>query len=492
MKISTAGRAAGTVGMFSALLCLSVPTEAAPWLDGGSTQLRQDIELLMAAGLVEGPLNAWPLPLDRFCDASPAPGQAPDIAAAARRVTEACDAARRTTSAEVMVAATTRPALIRDFGGGARRPADLSLQLQHSTGRLHLNLGVGYRPGQRRSDLHFEPSYAAFDLGGWALYGGYVEHWWGPGHENALLFSNNARPFPKIGVKRLAAKPIDLPLLRWLGPVGFDAFAGVLTEQRNDYDNPAVAGIRFAFNPLPGLEIGLNRALQLCGEGRPCGAGTILDALIAFGNRDNTGTLNEPGNQLAGFDLSYTRRIAGVTAQLYAEAEGEDENHFFVEQYGRLVGLDLTGAAGGGGSTWSLRVEHMDTLASKLFGNSRRYAGSFYNNSIYTDGFRFGGRAIGSSLDTDGKMLTVAGALTTANDRRFYASLRNVELNRTDLSGHELTPESADFRLATVGAEIPAGRGSVRIEARLSDEERARGGRLPGTGQLELSWRTKL
>lgn len=491
MRFSTSWRSARTVGVLAASLFLPMPAGAAPWAEVGSVQLRQDVELLMAAGLVEGPLNAWPLPLDRFCTDALVSGHAPDVAAAVRRVAKACGAARQTTSTEVRIAATNRAALIRDFGAGARRPADASLRLQHDIGRLHLNLGVGYRSGQRRADLHFEPSYATFDLGGWALYGGYVEHWWGPGHENALLFSNNARPFPKVGLKRLAARPIDLPLLRLLGPVGFDAFAGVLTERRNDFDNPAVAGIRLAFNPVPGLEIGLNRALQLCGEGRPCGAGTILDALIAFGNRDNTGTPDEPGNQLAGFDLSYTRRIAGVTAQLYAEAEGEDENHFFVEQYGRLVGLDLTGGAGRG-STWSLRFEHIDTLASKLFGNSDRYAGSFYNNSIYFDGFRFGGQAIGSSLGTDGKMLTVAGALTTIDDRRLYASVRNVELNRTNLAGHELTTETTDFRLATIGAEIPVGRGEFRIEARLSDEERGRAGRLPGTGQLELSWRTQL
>lgn len=492
MQLSMPGRGARAIGALFAMMGLATPAAAEPWAEVGSTQLRQDVELLMAAGLIEGPLNAWPLPLERFCSAPVSAADSPDIAAAARRVTQACAAAREVTTAELRIAGTNEPALIRDFGAGARRPADVSLRLSHSIGRLHLNLGVGFRPGQRRADLHAEPSYAAFDLGGWALYGGWVEHWWGPGHESALLFSNNARPFPKVGIKRLAAKPIDLPVLRWLGPVGFDAFAGVLTENRDDFDNPAVAGIRLAFNPVAGLEVGFNRALQLCGAGRPCDLGTITDALIALGNRDNTGTPNEPGNQIAGFDLSYTRRIGGVTAQFYAEAEGEDENNFLVEQFGRLVGVDLTGAAGEAGSSWSLRIEHSDTLAIKVFGKGGRYPGSLYNHSIYTDGFRFGGRAIGSSLDTDGRMLTVAGALTTANDRRFYASLRNVELNRTDRAGHELTPQSADFRLATLGAEIPTGRGAIRLEARISDEEHARGGRLPGTGQFELSWRTKL
>lgn len=471
----------------------AVPSSAAPWFEGGSRQLRQDIELLAAAGLVRGPLNVWPLPAAAVCGAAAA-GQnaAPDIAAAARRVADACRASQQETSAEARLQVSNDPALIRDFGGGARGEVDASGRITRTIGRLHLSLGAGYRSGQDGSDVHIEPSYAVLDLGGWALYGGYVEQWWGPGHEQALLFSNNARPFPKLGIKRLTPTPIDLPIVRWLGPIGVEAFAGVLTEQRSDFDNPAIAGIRVAFSPAPGLEIGLNRALQLCGENRPCDAGTILDALIAFGNRDNTGTPDEPGNQIAGFDISYTRRVGSVTAQLYAEAEGEDENHFFVEQYGRLAGLDLTGPAGRDGATWSLRAEWANTLASKLFGTSRRYAGSFYNNGIYTEGFRYRRNAIGSSLDTDGWMTTLAGAYTDAADRRLYASWRGVALNRTNLSGHAVSPAREEFNLVTVGAELPLGASQFTLEARMADDVASRAGRLPVSGQIEIGWRTAL
>src|SRR3546814_10758857 len=117
-------------------------------------------------------------------------------------------------------------------------------------------------------------SYAAYKLGNWAVYGGFVEHWWGPGNSGSLLFSTSARPFPKIGFKRLAAHPIDFPVLRWLGPWRFDMFVGDLGNRR-DFDNTKVIAMRFDFAPAPGLEIGLNRALQLCGDKRPCGFNTI-------------------------------------------------------------------------------------------------------------------------------------------------------------------------------------------------------------------------
>ena len=55
-------------------------------------------------------------------------------------------------------------------------------------------------------------------LGTWALYGGFVDVWHGPGNCGALLFSNATRPFPKIGIKRLSPDAFDLPVLEWLGP----------------------------------------------------------------------------------------------------------------------------------------------------------------------------------------------------------------------------------------------------------------------------------
>src|SRR3546814_2080387 len=103
---------------------------------------------------------------------------------------------------------------------------------------------------------HLDQTYAAYKLGNWAVYGGFVEHWWGPGNSGSLLFSTSARPFPKIGFKRLAAHRIDFPVLRWLGPWRFDMFVGDLGNRR-DFDNTKVIAMRFDFAPAPGLEIGL-------------------------------------------------------------------------------------------------------------------------------------------------------------------------------------------------------------------------------------------
>jgi hypothetical protein len=463
------------------LLAAAIPVGAAPWLAPGDAALRHDVEQLAAAGLIAGPVNAWPLPVAQLCRRSTRP-MVPALAAAAKRVETACAAARRDGVVADLGLATT-PAVVRGFADAPRGHSDASIALSRRIGRLHLSVGVGQRDGR----LHAEPSFAALDLRSWALYGGYVDHWWGPGRENALLLSTNAPPFPKLGIRRTTPAPIDLPLLRALGPIGVDMFAGVLTEDRDDFDNPGLIGMRVAVAPAPGLEIGLNRALQLCGAGRPCSLRLIANGLIGLGNRDNSGTPDEPGNQLAGFDVSYRRRIGAVTTHAYVEMEAEDENNLIVEQFARLAGIELSGAAGSAGASWTLHVEAVDTLAVKLFGG-KRYPGSFYNHHIYGDGFRYRGRALGSSLDGDGRLLAISGSLTDADGRRVYATWRNVDLNRSGAATNPLTRVPLSFNQLTGGIEHAALAGRLRLEAQIAHGGAQASGVVP-RAQLELSFR---
>lgn len=479
------------IAMMSVAIATAGAAQAGPWIEAGDRQARSDVELLAAAGVIRGPVNSWPLPWAQIADAiESANSLPPHLAAAARRLGVLSARAEQRTRYEARAFATNEPALVRDFGATAREEGDVSVRAEHDFGALSISYGVGWRDGQHGNDVHFEPSQAALALGNWALYGGYVDTWWGPGNDGALLFSSNARPFPKIGIKRLSPEPFNFPVLSLLGPWRFDMFAGLLNEERSDFSNPAVIGMRFSFMPVQGLEIGLNRAIQLCGRNRPCSAGTIKDALIGFGDADNTGTLNEPGNQLAGFDISYTRMLGQVAAKLYMEAEAEDEDNVLIDQFGRLAGLTLSGPFGQNGTTWSLGVEFADTLAIKAFGN-RRYPGSFYRNFIYTQGFSYRREVIGHSIEGDSKMLSVSASVTDAINRRFYGSLRSVELNRTGsgLNFVSATPEKVN--IATLGTEWPTAVGDIRLEARLQDDRPNTPGQSREQAQFEFGWRTR-
>src|ERR1700744_3378108 len=54
---------AGRLGLALAVsLCLTVPSFASPWAEVGDNQLRGDIELLAAAGVIDDVTTHWPLP----------------------------------------------------------------------------------------------------------------------------------------------------------------------------------------------------------------------------------------------------------------------------------------------------------------------------------------------------------------------------------------------------------------------------------------------
>ncbi|NJC09229.1 capsule assembly Wzi family protein [Polymorphobacter fuscus] len=480
------------------LLLLAQPALAAPWADVGDRQLRTDIEVLKSAGIIRGPVNSWPLPwaqIDNGINSIGTVPLAPHVTAALSRVRALSDRARQTTSMEVTLAATNRVQQVRDFGGGARQKGDFAYHGEVDTGAFFVSYGAGYRPGQVGKDYHFEPGYVAVKSGNWAVYAGFAEIWFGPGNDGTLLFSNSARPFPKLGIRRLSPDPLNIPVLRWLGPVKVEAFGGVLAEQR-DYRNPLVMGMRVAFEPVRGLEIGLQRAIQMCGSGRPCSAGSFGKAWFGLGNTDNGNLGNDPGNQLAGFDISYARMIGQVTAKAYFEGIADDRRNLGLAHYARLGGVQLAGPLGGRGASWAGFVEYTDTLGAKLFGGGTA-PGLVYNSFIYTSGFTYKGQPIGYSLDGDTRTLTVSGSATDIRNRRYYASFRHIDLNVTAGQFIDTSPRnrvsatSETIKVFTVGTELPTRIGDFRIEGRLQDDAP----NTPGASKLypaiEVALRTR-
>jgi hypothetical protein len=316
------------IWLAAALLLASAaaPSLAGPFAEVGDRQLRQDVALLSGAGLIRGPVDSWPLPwaqiesgLNRAKDGRNLP---PHLAAAVRRLDRLADYAAKSFTSETRLMGTNDVSTARDFGTLARGRADVSTRVEANTDAISLSLGGGYRSDQPSASWNLEPSQITIRLGNMALYAGSTEQWFGPGVDGALLFSNSARPAPKIGLKRLNPDPIDLPVLRWLGPVRLDIFVSVLNEER-DFKNTLNIGTRVGFTPAQGLEIGLNRAQMLCGQGRPCGLGQIVRSFLGFGNFDNPdpGDQNafsdQGGNQLAGFDISYTHNFKRLMAKAY-------------------------------------------------------------------------------------------------------------------------------------------------------------------------------
>jgi hypothetical protein len=209
-------------------------------------------------------------------------------------------------------------------------------------------------------------------------------------------------------------------------------------EGDRDYPQTLLFGVRAEIRPIPSLQIAASRTAQWCGDGRPCGLDTFVDMLV--GN-DNDQPLDEqPGNQLAGFDLRWSWPGGRVPLALYAQGIGEDEAGFLPSKYLGLFGLETWGTWGD--HSWRGTVEYADTACD--FVNSQPDFGCAYENSIYTTGYRFRGRAIGHSMDGDGEMISSSLMLLGSTGHRWQLTARDVKLNRAGQSaGHTLSPSAA-------------------------------------------------
>ena len=302
-------------------------------------------------------------------------------------------------------------------------------------------------------------SYFGVALGNWMLSAGYLDRWWGPGWDGSLLLSSNARPVPAVSIERADSRPIDVPVIRWLGPWRFITFMGQLEGDR-DYDHPLLFGMRIEVRPVPSLQIAASRTAQWCGEDRPCDLETFWDLII--GNDNDQDLDEQPGNQLAGFDVRWSWPGGRVPLALYAQGIGEDEAGFLPSKYLGLFGLEAWGEAGSG--TWRAHVEYADTACDFLA--SEPEFGCAYTSSIYTDGYRYRGRALGHTMDADGQSLSFGGLYVTAAGSQWRLLLRDFELNRAGVAqGHSLAAVPTDvldasvsfqrtFRWGTISAEL--------------------------------------
>ena len=258
---------------------LTVQTaQASPWAEVGDAQLRSDIQLLAAAGVVDGITTHWPLPwaglLQSLHRSGALEGQPASVQAAARRVlAEAEDqTARHRLRATASVDIASTPSVVRGFDGMGREKAEaqISGEMIFDTTAIRLSAG-GELSDWNNGQGKFKPdgSYIAQKIGGAIVYAGYLDHWWGPGWISALSLSNNARPMPQIGIERLSTSAFETPWLSWIGPWQAEFFLGLMDGPRID-KNTYYSGLRVTFNPLPGLEIGLARTEQFCGEHHQC------------------------------------------------------------------------------------------------------------------------------------------------------------------------------------------------------------------------------
>lgn len=451
---------------------LASPAAAGPWIDPGRTNLRHDILMLADAGAITGPVSSWPLSwgdiaadLERFdVELSPAEN------AALSRLRTAAGRDMRTGEllGKTRLALAAKPVQIRSFENTPREEAEVELAGTWTGNRFAFRLqGSWADDPQDGREWRADGSYAAMALGNWTLALSAQDRWWGPGWQSSMVLSNNARPFPAVSLERNSTQAFQTKWLSWLGPWDLTVFHGQLESDRW-IPNAWITGARFNFRPLPGLEIGVNRTAQWCGDDRPCSLSTFKDVVLGNDNVGfNVSAEDEPGNQLAGWDIRWSGRLLGQRYALYTQWSGEDRKDYHPSKYAGQIGAELSGGWESG-MGYRVFLEYVDTECNfnRAFNGDPR-PNCKYNNALYRTGYRYRGRSIGHSVDNDSRVITLGSMLTDVRGNSWLSRFGYGKLNRSgppDIR-NTLVQVKHDYWEASIGHRRDIGFGEISAGA---------------------------
>ena len=432
---------------------------AGPFIESGDLQLRSDLQLLNDNNVINIPMSTWPLAWDDVINALQSADEAKlthqQTQQALQRIQSKLNNQYRYNHVQMTAGISGGNAIpvIRSFASTPREEKQIFASVSWMDENYAFKLKLtGVDEAQDNKDLRLDDSYASIKWGNWLLSAGAQDRWWGPGWQGSLIMSNNARPVPGITFQRVQSLAPETSWLKWLGPWSFMTYLGRLESERYIPDAKLWLA-RFTFKPFNSLEIGLSRAAQYGGEGRPEGLGTFLRML--FG-QDNTGegtvtAENQPGNQLAGYDVRWNLPLESFPSAFYFQWIGEDESGMRPTARMHLLGLEHWQRLNN--NDYRLYVEFADTTTYR--GLTHPGFNIAYNHGVYKSGYRYYGRSIGHSMDNDGRMLTLGGSLAQSPSITWLASISQAIFNRDGNGQNTVSPDiKTDYQDVHLGQNL--------------------------------------
>lgn len=447
-----------------------LPAVASPWAEVGDNQVRSDIELLQSAGVIEDITIHWPIPwqsithdLSRVNLAT----QPWSVRAAAQRLlARAHSATAPGISTSLYLDATNRTDVVYGFDGMGRGDAQGQVSISQNgdifSGRLSLG-AITNDFGGKPNKLMLDGTFFSLRLGGLRAYAGYLDHWWGPGEISALQLSNNARPMPQIGFERSSTAASNWPILRWLGPWQLEFFLA-------KFDGPQIQSnvyydaLHLTVNPFPGLELGVAKTEQFCGQGHPCVP--LRDYFTNFDFSTHPNNVNGEGS----LEFKYSHEIGRVPFQIYAQMMNEDYSFFTSSGSSHLVGVSAFVPTGG--SPVKLTAEFTDTIATRMpfsFGNYEY--GYTYTDFQFPDGMHYRGRTLGFSLDTNSTLLSLQASWSDPEDRFYEISLHHADIGNHRGDVNIVTQSPVIVNMAEARMSLPWQGWKIDLAGRLQDDQ---------------------
>ncbi|WP_160142238.1 capsule assembly Wzi family protein [Pigmentiphaga humi] len=435
----------------AAMLGILVPAnavaQAAAMVEAGNSGLRDDIQWLVDRGVIGYvSTSTWPIPvsvLEAALETRKKTGlNRADAHAilAIHRYLEDQKSTRYGITAQVN--SGSLPQL--GFGSQSHAAATGGAYFQGGNdsvaGKLQVS-GLLDPMTSKQSKVSLDGSYVSGRFLGQAVYVGQLAHYWGPGVDGSINWGNAATSIPGIGLQRAKQTAPESPWLAWIGPWGYNIFAGQMLHDTSVPD-ARVFNMRVFARPFKGLELGASRFIEWGGEGRDNGWSAFWNAVTGQSNEYAAG--RDPSNELSGVDVRYTLNVWDNPLTLYGQLAGEDESGRLPSHHLAQVGVQFKHLVGSTRVQW--HAEAADTMARRVFGLGQGMPGTAYNHTTYKNGLYHDGMPIGHPIGGSGRMLS-AGVTVVPDDFQFFSRysfrVMQAEVNEANQATNQLFPHSA-------------------------------------------------
>lgn len=406
--------------------------------------LRTDLNWLNQQGVIQISTSTWPLSGDEIQRAlANAKVQNKNQQRVLNSVVNALKA-DQTPVKLGLFAETDQKNLPQAFGDQQKAQYVASLEVNASgenwDGKLRVN-GEKDQQIDNGRKVNVEGSYLAGKLWNQWVIAGQIPTWWGSGHDGSLIRGDASRPVYGVTVQRAEQKAFETKWLSWIGPWQYQVFGGQL-DKYTAVPDAKLIGMRLTAQPLPYLELGASRAIQIGGQGQPSSFKAYWNALIGKDNECNDrGCVNDSNasNQLAGFDGRLNLQpLLNIPASLYGQYVGEDESGFLPSRKLYLAGADYSSSIRN--MPYQLYAEWADTRTN---GDVWGYS---YNHHQYTDGYYQHGYPLGHAIGGDGQMYSVGGDIRVDVMNRISGRVLLAKVNQSNLAINRAFPEKDEVK----------------------------------------------
>ncbi|AZG71352.1 capsule assembly Wzi family protein [Shewanella livingstonensis] len=459
----------------SAMFIYTNAAQAAPWVDTSDIYLRADIQVLADAGVINAPINTFPLMWfgigADLVKAEPAL-LTPDLVDAFARVNFYYqNAVGNRGNTSIKVAAASDSARFQHFGSDYREKGQLQGSHEYTGERFayKLSASANYDPSDNKN-VRFDDNYIALILGNWVATFGAAAQWWGPGFDSSLHMSTNARPMQSLTISRHNPQAFETPLLSWLG--AWTVTAGVsMTEQERYAPNALLWSLRGSIKPLKQLEIGLSWTTMFCGEDQECSFDSAFESITNPQDCQDGEECISKTNQMTGFDVRYSDIWFGIPLGLYVEqtCENASGGATSMSDCGQMFGVDSR--FNFSKQQYKVFFEYSDTMVNC---DTESQYNCFYEHSTYQSGSRYYGRTYGSTYDSDAQTYVLGLIGQFENSHSFTSILRFAQLNKDGLNSlfdWAPKPLKEDIMMLELSYRLPMFNGMLTLGGSVANSE---------------------